>query len=531
MALALAFLWFRLLNQLRIEWAVNPQYAYGWAVPVLCLLLLWRNLRPPAAPESPPAIDLCSSFYLPSSISLLLLGLASLAYLPTRLIQEANPDWRFVSWALAAEVIVITLVILRLMPDGRSQAADGGCWSAFRLPPSAFRFPILFFLVAVPWPTLIEGPLIQMLTRGNAGLSIELLNLVGIPALQRGNVIEISNGLVGIDDACSGIRSFQATLMISLFLGEWYRLRPGRRVGLVAAGFGLAFLFNVGRTLLLVTVAAKQGIAAIAAWHDPAGVTILVGCFVGLWLVGLGMARKQQSGISHQPSAISDQWAEAGGPRAERGAGAWFAVGLAGWILAVEVSTEWWYRAHERGLARAVGWQLVIPGDVSGAKELPMSENATRFLRYDTAQNVTWTDSGGSRWQTIFLQWNAGRVAAHLARSHTPEVCLSAAGHRLENVSEVRNMVDKGLTLPFRCYAFGSGESALFVFYCLREDRPRSAGFETESLSYGSRFDAVRAGRRNLGQRSLEVAVWGEPDAASAQAAFEKLLPQIIAVN
>ena len=41
--LPLAWLWFRLIDHLRVGWSVDPQYAYGWAVPFLCLYLLWRN--------------------------------------------------------------------------------------------------------------------------------------------------------------------------------------------------------------------------------------------------------------------------------------------------------------------------------------------------------------------------------------------------------------------------------------------------------------------------------------------------------
>jgi len=43
--LPLAFLWWRLVDHLRLEWTVNPQYAYGWAVPFLCAYLLWQRLR------------------------------------------------------------------------------------------------------------------------------------------------------------------------------------------------------------------------------------------------------------------------------------------------------------------------------------------------------------------------------------------------------------------------------------------------------------------------------------------------------
>src|SRR5262245_54304580 len=43
----LGFVWFTLINHLRIEWAVNPQYGYGWAVPFLSLYLIWRNRQGP----------------------------------------------------------------------------------------------------------------------------------------------------------------------------------------------------------------------------------------------------------------------------------------------------------------------------------------------------------------------------------------------------------------------------------------------------------------------------------------------------
>ena len=31
--LPFGYLWLRLINNLRLEWATNPQYSYGWVVP------------------------------------------------------------------------------------------------------------------------------------------------------------------------------------------------------------------------------------------------------------------------------------------------------------------------------------------------------------------------------------------------------------------------------------------------------------------------------------------------------------------
>ena len=124
---------------------------------------------------------------------------------------------------------------------------------------------------------------------------IEVLGWFGIPAIQHGNLIEVVTGTVGIDEACSGIRSLQSTLMVSLFLGEFYRMSGWRRWGLLPVGFILAMALNVCRMSFLTIVAAKKGVAAIAQYHDPAGVTIALACTVGLWGLALLFSKKLKS--------------------------------------------------------------------------------------------------------------------------------------------------------------------------------------------------------------------------------------------
>ncbi len=119
--------------------------------------------------------------------------------------------------------------------------------------------------------------------RIDALINVEILTAIGVPAVQLGNVIEVGSGFVGIDEACTGIRSLQATFMVSLFLGEFYGFPFLRRVILVIAGAALAFFCNLVRTFLLVYVGAERGIEAIHSWHDPAGYTILMVCLLGLW--------------------------------------------------------------------------------------------------------------------------------------------------------------------------------------------------------------------------------------------------------
>lgn len=498
----LGWLWFVLLDHLHVEWTVNPQYGYGWAVLFLCAFLVWKNFNPESRNQNPAV----RGFDLPASVCFFSFALLALLYPPTRLLQDANPEWRLVSWALATEVVGLTLLLVYFV---------FGAHGLQRL-----AFPILFFLVAVPWPTLVEGPLIQGLTRADAGATVELLGWLGIPAMPHGNVIEVATGEVGIDDACSGIRSFQATLMISLFLGEFYRLTFPRRLILVLGGFAMSFAFNLARMSVLVWVAAHHGIKAIAQWHDPTGVTILLACFFALWLLGLFLARKKTSAQSSFTAA------PAGFPQSKRRLlPLLLTLGL--WLVLGEISVEGWYRWHEWRLPPATQWTLAWPTNNPTFKTVTLPERTMQILRYDEGRSVAWS-ADGLDWQAVFLRWKPGRTALHLAQNHTPEACLTATGNRLTAISDLQWLAVRGLRLPFRVYEVMNAPRPLFVFYCLWDDRANARNFNALFLTYGNRLTPVRQGLRNPGQRSLEMAVSGAADAAAAELAVRAELEKII---
>ncbi len=287
--LPLAYLWFRLIDNLQVEWTTNPQYGYGWIVPMLCAGLILRQWPlPPRAPAGKGA-----SFFWMTIVAFMALAFL---YLPTRLIEAATPEWRPLQWLLGIETIGLTLCVIYL--------GGGKGWLR------KLAFPALFFLVAIPWPSLIEQPIIQGLTRMSALIVTELLTWLDIPTIVHGSVIEVSTGIVGIDEACSGIRSFQSSLMISLFLGEYFRLKGWQRILLVPAGFILSMAFNVGRMGFLTYIAAKKGVDAIAEYHDPAGVTIAIVCTLVLWGAGCLVKeiqfKKISPGISSCGSVCGD---------------------------------------------------------------------------------------------------------------------------------------------------------------------------------------------------------------------------------
>jgi len=441
---------------------------------------------------------------------------------PLRLVLEANPDWRMLNWLLACDVVGLTLLAIYY---------TRGPGLAHRL-----AFPVAFILMAVPWPFSVEVPLIQSLTRVTVAATVEGLGWLGIPTSQHGNVIEISTGLVGVADACSGIRSFQSSLMISLFLGEFFRFSLGRRIGLALAGVSLAFLFNICRTSLMVAVASKQGVAEIERWHDPAGLSISLACVLGLW--GLSWLFKRRPSNIHNPlpgteGATPSEWSGRelfSNSYPLRPWFARFAAALLVWLVLVEVTVEAWYRAHEPRGSPGREWTLNWPTREPGFREVPVSEVAREMLCYSEGHSGAWTSEHGVEWSMFYFRWAPGRAAAFAARSHTPGICLAAAGKTLRPIADNQcPIVVHSLEFPFRRYEFEEDGQQVYVFHCLWEDS--APGAYSTAATEGMlrlRLEAVLQGRRNLGQRSLELAITGVPDFATARNAVQQRLQKFI---
>ena len=226
--LILAALWFNLCKQLSGEWLVNEQYNYGWFVPFISLYLFWLRWQDQPAP-SPPSKTLFPWIFIGVPALFLLL--------PIRLFEIGTPEWRPLGWIHTASVATLTLLYI--------WSAGGKPWIRH------FAFPIAFFFVAVPWVTPIEVPIIQGLMRVVAAVAAETVTLFGIPTQLEGNLIRVSSGLVGVNEACSGVRSLQTALMIGLLFGELKRFSVLRRIVLVVGAIAIAITANFLRAVFV----------------------------------------------------------------------------------------------------------------------------------------------------------------------------------------------------------------------------------------------------------------------------------------
>ena len=554
--LPLAYFWFRLINNLRLEWATDPQYGYGMLVPFLCLGLLirrWHGFSEIGDRRS--EVGGQSSHFSVSAFQLLAFALAFL-YLPTRLIEAAVPEWRPIQWLLGIEAVGLTLCVIYL--------GKGRGWLR------QLAFPICFFLVAIPWPTLVEQPIIQTLTRVSAAFVTELLGWVGVPAVTHGNVIEVSTGMVGIDEACSGIRSFQSSLMISLFFGEFYRLSQGRRWLLIPLGFAFSLVFNVCRMSLLTLIAAKKGVAAISQYHDEAGVTIAILCTLALWGVAAVMKHKNAADYTttrrqddkttehelrttdcglrnptsdlrpptsqlpapgsqtQDPRPVSRPWSVVRGPSSVvRNLG----LSLLVWLVLVEVGVQAWYHIREAHLKPGPAWTLTFPRDNPTLKNLPIDAKTQYLLRYDEGKQAEWSGADGTQWEAFYFNWLPGRVAGYLAKRHTPEICLTATGLKLLSGPKLTMMNIHGVELPIRSYVFQTPEGVIQVFHCRWEAGATEDDYVAQDSARYNLIRSIWAGRGNQGQKVLEIIISGMDDPVQAKQALARELDKLIVVK
>ncbi|MFM8719718.1 MAG: exosortase/archaeosortase family protein, partial [Chthoniobacterales bacterium] len=201
LALALAACWALVLRSCWWEWDLNPQYSYGVLVPLLSVLLMARRWPDRPRPETPGRIG--------KFAAIVVLALSALVLAVLQPVVISNADWRMVPAIAAASGAAFTLAVIFL--------AGGAPWLRH------FAFPVLFFLVAVPWPRPQENAIMSWRMSHNTSVCVEALHWLGYAAEQRGNLIAIPGALLGVEEACSGIRSLQSMIMMSLAIGEFFR--------------------------------------------------------------------------------------------------------------------------------------------------------------------------------------------------------------------------------------------------------------------------------------------------------------------
>lgn len=273
------------IYDLHFQWQSLPEYNFGWMLVMLTAYLVWDRWH------ARPRVDSPVPFWKSGLLALLGLPLVLVAELYKNAIGLTPSS----SMALSlGSALFISAILLH------------------GLGPATWRhhlFPLLFFFVAVPIPKIIWNPVVLGLQGFITALNVEALNGIGIPAVQQANVIKLPNCMVGVDEACSGVRSLQSSVMAGLFIGAIVLKRPSLRTGLVLAAIASAIVGNFVRSFYLSLTAHRHGLEVLGATHDTAGWSVLLFTALAValfaWLAARIEQRVQPAPAVHKPSGIN----------------------------------------------------------------------------------------------------------------------------------------------------------------------------------------------------------------------------------
>ena len=500
--------WFIVIRMVWTDWRIDPQYSYGFLVPLLMIGLMMKRWEDRPAPGA-----LVHWVRIFAGFSILAAAILLAAVIP---VSESNPDWRPLGGVAAMAAIVMSLGLIAL---------EGGLpWLRH------FAFPVVFFLIAVPWPRNFEQALMSRLMSWNAATTLEILHWCGYEAVRQGNLIAVSSGILGIEEACSGVRSLQSGLMVALFFGEIFRLTIARRLMLLVVALLAALGGNILRSSFLGILASRQGIAAVPEWHDTAGLFILLMTFL-LVIAFAFLWRSSMSQIArHEPQSEKLISGSVMLGRSSPG-------DLALWMVALLiltgslVLTEIWFGMHDLPKGDYWSWKITPRNGVAGVSHVPVAEGTLRMLFHPEGFSEKWIDARGEMGQVFFFQWPAGRTAAQSVQMHSPEVCLASMGMHMERpLADFETDSPEGPRL--HAWLFTQDGSPIYVFHSIMEQGAGALdGQSGADQSPMARIASVKLGKRNRGQRMLEIAFWNLHNESEARAALTRYLADSLKDN
>lgn len=394
------------------QWMHNPDLSHGLFMPLVSALLLVesrrngarRHLRPGAA--SVAATGLLAGVAL-AGLTAAGLFAVSLGWSPS-----------IVGFSLAASFASILLAGIVAFSVG---------------PPALLPFNWCSFCAAALW--LLAAPMppgtystvtlhLQTWVTGNV---ISVLHFLGVAALQHGNLIELARTTVGIEEACSGIRSLVSCVFAGLFLSAFLLRRPWARVLLLVVAAPLAIGMNFVRSLIL-TLLANAGVNIESGWHDATGFAVL-GCTTVI-LIGLALLLEpRRLAIAPIPPATTTRAISVPALALNH---VILAVAL---LLGSALTVFFIVQTHPSDRKPQSSPDLAAllptaPDGWNGVSNVDLGRFASALETDSLVQRTYYKETGGQLTQlTVYLAyWPPGRTSVSTVALHTPDACWPGSG-------------------------------------------------------------------------------------------------------
>jgi exosortase len=148
-------------------------------------------------------------------------------------------------------------------------------------------FPLLLLPFMIPLPTVIYNQItfpLQLFASSVAERSLEVLN---IPVLRDGNILELASQKLSVAEACSGIRSLLSLSFLSLVYAYFFDRKVWMRWVLLIATVPIAIIANSARVTLTGVFSEIDPSLAEGFFHEAEGWVIFVVALVMMVMVHL----------------------------------------------------------------------------------------------------------------------------------------------------------------------------------------------------------------------------------------------------
>lgn len=471
------------------EWIGSEDYNFGWFVPPLAAYFLWKRPEVDGGGATLPGRG--------APVAWTIVAISIALILPLELVRQTPIHWRPTLWSIGLIAFANTMAAAYLT----------GGWLRVRL----CAFPAGFMLLGIPWPTFVENaiafPLMHLVTQWSVGL----VHLLGYPATAGGTTITLPNCTVGVEEACSGLRSLQTALMVGVAGGELARLAGWGRAVLLVFAFIMAVAGNQIRVLMLVMAGIRGGNSAVASIHDLAGNMVLV-----ILLAGVGSAAWVLARLERSPAAVgvSARTINAAVQASPRGCAAgWCALVAAAVALLL---AHGWFLARGSLAARPSPPVLMPSGQSGFTVDADVPAGILGILQPDEYSYIRQAGEDGSKRAIGYhFYWKPRKGNANQLY-HRPDRCMPGAGWRLDGEVTRETFNLGGRAITFNVFPFRSpGGQALMLWGSFLNGEPAEIEFNTDVyLPTANLAQFIRTGTRLY---SFEVAACIMPYTAGAR--------------
>jgi exosortase len=250
-------------------WKLQDEYAFGFIVPLFVAYVLcerWPRLsRGLVGTEATPVGNALKPRGIKGLSDWLAEGLA--------VIMAAGGLLVFLLGALYRSVEGQNLISSNMLAFGFANTLIGGVFLYTDLRSDGIRnplrervsltllflFPALIWMLSVPMFTALHAAISTFLMNKVAVVVYHSFDLLGYAVIREGSVLKLPLGDVGVEDACSGIRSLTACLFAGSFLGAVYFDAFWKKAFLVLTAMFFAFVNNIFRSFFLTAWAYAKG--------------------------------------------------------------------------------------------------------------------------------------------------------------------------------------------------------------------------------------------------------------------------------